>query len=309
MTTTALNLKPGLQEVLVTPDIAKSWLCTHADFQRSISPVTVRKYADEMRRGQWKYVPSLVIALTDEFQVVDGQHRLAAIIESGVPQLINVHYGADPSSFSVIDRGRPRTLPQIAEMAGATFSAGYHVSAVSSLLWKHDVLRSVSYSWAASDIVDVLEYFKPQLELTFPEGYSGSSQIRMASIRGAFLRAFISRPEKKHEISEFLKVCVTGMPEPGMTEKDWKAPLMLRNIIQDFTGKLDGSRTFGGSNNKHRLWIVTLKCLRAHLAGNPIGYKSNAARHELKTQPFPIQIDEKPHNQPFKVFASQIKAA
>ena len=69
----------GLQELIVTPDMASSWLSKRADYQRNISPVTVARYADAMRRGQWKFVPSQGIAITTEgvpttYRLKGGRH-------------------------------------------------------------------------------------------------------------------------------------------------------------------------------------------------------------------------------------------
>jgi len=97
------DFQPGLHEVLVTPDMAADLLSTKADFQRSISMRTVKKFADEMIRGQWRYVPSLVISISFDGEIVDGQHRLQAVLLSGMPQKFMVHYGACANDFSVID--------------------------------------------------------------------------------------------------------------------------------------------------------------------------------------------------------------
>jgi len=188
-------------------------------------------------------------------------------------------------------------------MSGAAFSAGYHVAAVNSLLWKIDVMRSVSqFTWSATEIPEVMEFFKQELSVVFPASYSGAKQFRLSSVRGAILRALISMPEQEEEISRFVRVMASGYPEEGMTASEAKMPLMLRNIAHRLTEGKGGITT----SDKHRLWISSLRCIRAHLTGKPIKYESNAIRQEaLVTQPFPIFLDSKPPYQTFSTFLAK----
>ena len=118
-----------MTELLVTPELAQSWLSRRAPFQRSISQDAVAQYAADMRKGAWKFVPNLVISLTPDGFILDGQHRLSAVVQSGIPQRFMIHFDGDQSHFSVIDRGRVRNQVQLASMGGCTFDLGYHVSA------------------------------------------------------------------------------------------------------------------------------------------------------------------------------------
>ena len=137
LTNTLVSPKPSTQnngggtmtELLVTPELAQSWLSRRAPFQRSISQDAVAQYAADMRKGAWKFVPNLVISLTPDGFILDGQHRLSAVVQSGIPQRFMIHFDGDQSHFSVIDRGRVRNQVQLASMGGCTFDLGYHVSA------------------------------------------------------------------------------------------------------------------------------------------------------------------------------------
>ncbi len=48
-------------------------------YNRDIRPERVKKYSDAMVRGQWRTLLSDPIAITSDGQVVNGQHRLAAL--------------------------------------------------------------------------------------------------------------------------------------------------------------------------------------------------------------------------------------
>jgi len=293
---------PGLQELIVTPDMASSWLSKRADYQRNISPVTVARYADAMRRGQWKFVPSQGIAITTEGHILDGQHRLAAIVQSGIPQRCMVHLGADAGNFAVIDRGRPRTLPQIAAMAGCRHSTSYHVAAVNTLLWKIDSTHSMLSTWSDAEIADVLDYFAPALDVAFPYGCNGTQSHRAASIRGAMLRAAISKPERVEDIEGFLGVFATNQMNPAYSLEANNLALMLRNIAEKNIGLLAAGTPRYAPVRRH-LWVSTLLLLRAFLNGSTL--KNPPSTKKVTRQPFPIFLDEKLPQQPFSEFVKR----
>jgi len=89
--------------------------------QRQLSPGTVENYASEMRNGTWHPGTADVVRLTDyngAQAVLDGQHRLAAISKSGLPQDMWVATGVPEEAFKYIDQGKPRTLNHVMHSAG-----------------------------------------------------------------------------------------------------------------------------------------------------------------------------------------------
>lgn len=300
----AINLQPGGQEIVVSPQIARFLLSTEASFQRSISKLTVAKYAADMRRGKWLYSPHLAIAISVDGEIIDGQHRLAAVIESGVPQKFMVFYGVDTSVFSVTDRNRVRTLTQIASMSGNKFSAGHHVSAVNALLWDVKTPTSASKAWPSSEVSSVLDYFSSELAVVFPASYSGSTHYRQSPIRGAILRALISRKDQQQKVSKFVEILATGYPDPDLGVEGSKMAIMLRNIASKMTGSLGtGGR---GYNGRHKLWLTSLNCLKHFLDGTAIKSEHNARHQHIKTQPFPIFTDSKQPYESFDTFACRV---
>jgi hypothetical protein len=76
-----------LQEILITPVLAEEMLkCNLCN--RAISKSSVYKYSELMKKGEW-YLSHQAIAFADTSDgrevLVDGQHRLAAVIQAGVP--------------------------------------------------------------------------------------------------------------------------------------------------------------------------------------------------------------------------------
>lgn len=282
---------------LVTPDMAKKLLSSVADFQRPISQKKVNEYATFMRRGEWQVTPTHSIGISEDGEIVDGQHRLAALVKFGQPVKMSIVFNCPKEIFGVIDQGYKRNLNQIAAMAGKRFSRTWNVAALNTLLWRHDRLTSLhSNTWSPDDCLYLLDKYEQALVVTFPKGYSGQNQNRMAGFRGAVLRANISCVDSQEEISDFVKVVATGLPlDDGRV---FTMALMLRNNI------FMNTRKTGGSTNESRfnIYVRTLIALDKYLNGKKMQHQVSFNRAELKRQPFPIKLDQKPKYQSVKAF-------
>jgi len=69
---------------LITPEVATSLLKNNAG-NRNLRSTVVEHYADQMKRGEWKPTHQAIAIGADE-NIIDGQHRLSAIVKSGLPQ-------------------------------------------------------------------------------------------------------------------------------------------------------------------------------------------------------------------------------
>lgn len=97
-----------INRILVTPQIATDLLATQTR-NRPLSDAQVSAFAEIMRAGRWSDSNDL-ICVTAGGVLINGQHRLSAVVKSGVSVWMDVKFNADPAS--VCDRGRPRTSVQ-----------------------------------------------------------------------------------------------------------------------------------------------------------------------------------------------------
>lgn len=105
----------------ITPDRAAELLARNTH-NRPISRPYVREIMRELEEGRWK-VTHQGVALSDDGQLLDGQHRLTAIVESGIAADMLVAEGVVRDAFDAIDQHRKRTGGQILAMAGITKDA------------------------------------------------------------------------------------------------------------------------------------------------------------------------------------------
>lgn len=92
---------------LITPELAKKYLEKNSH-NRRINEKTVNYYAHQMENNLWK-LTGQSISLSSENILLDGQHRLRAIIKSGKSIKMLVVFDADPDSFDVYDKGKKRS--------------------------------------------------------------------------------------------------------------------------------------------------------------------------------------------------------
>lgn len=92
---------------LVGPEIAAHYLRRVHENQRVIRKSKVDEYANAMKRGDWVLTPEGLAFDTDGV-LIQGCHRLHAIIASGETLPFNVTRNASKKAFSVLDQGLKR---------------------------------------------------------------------------------------------------------------------------------------------------------------------------------------------------------
>ena len=96
-----------MQVTTITPADAARWLkCNHVN--RPVRRRHVEFLAREIRDGHW-LMNGQGIVISDNEEVLDGQHRLHAIIVAGVAIKTLVIYGIEKNAFKTIDTGAVRT--------------------------------------------------------------------------------------------------------------------------------------------------------------------------------------------------------
>ena len=99
--------KPWSVEVkLVTPELAQAMLSYLHEDQRRIRVGHMNGLSAHMRAGRFEGIDT--IKLDAEGNVIDGQHRLSAIVESGEPQHMIIVTSVPESVKQYLDQGAKR---------------------------------------------------------------------------------------------------------------------------------------------------------------------------------------------------------
>lgn len=108
--------KPKAEIKTVSPRTAKEWLKRNVR-NRKLRASLVNAYARDMASGRWQ-VTGESIKFDTNGALADGQHRLSAIVQSGVPVDMLVIRGVDPDSQTVMDSGAKRTASDALTLVG-----------------------------------------------------------------------------------------------------------------------------------------------------------------------------------------------
>jgi hypothetical protein len=105
-----------ISELDITPDLAEEWLA-HNTHNRATRYAVIARYAEAMRAGEWRndispiaFAGKLGGRGANKPVLLNGQHRLRAIIESGATVRLLVAEGLDTEDQEEIDTGTKRQL-------------------------------------------------------------------------------------------------------------------------------------------------------------------------------------------------------
>jgi hypothetical protein len=105
-----------VKKVLVTPAMAENWLISNIG-NRPLDEARMRGYVDQMNKGNWELSTDALGFDTSE-KLINGQHRLWAVVYHGKPVWFFVATGLDPEAFNVIDTGKNRTTGDLLGIKG-----------------------------------------------------------------------------------------------------------------------------------------------------------------------------------------------
>ena len=195
--------------VNITPEMAAEWLEHNMANNRPLNTRTVNKYARIMRGGGWNLTHQ-GIAFDEKGTLVDGQHRLKAIVTANMPVRMMVTRGVEHKegeAFSV-DVGMRRTTNNIMQMSGITDNVYRDMSSIVSAYfrWK----RPGAYRPEPVEIMDYIDrHYADIAELRdiMSAGESGGKgKHRITAFVGAALLSAMYRGVDKRALQAFCNV-------------------------------------------------------------------------------------------------------
>jgi hypothetical protein len=288
---------PETSLLSLSPTQAQALLGTSAPVekgrQRGLSKSRVAQYAKDMMIGRWQATPTAGIAIGVDGLVIDGRHRLHAIVKSGKTVLIYVTKNVPFENFSVIDIGMGRTPHQIAKIAGSALSSSELSACIQALVLPHLAQGIREALKNPEDLDAVAEFFSGGVKMAF-EKFPGSSFFMLQGFRGAFVRAYCAYPEKTQQLRDLFVCAVTGEKDSSILSN---VPLHLNSHLVQLDGKQKGG---------HELYSYTLKAISLYLKGGKYATRAqfNAAIEKkiINTGDFYLSVDAKTQNETFECF-------
>ena len=204
------------KEMVVTPGLASQWL-ERKSKNRRVSGEHVKKLANEMVCGRWE-LNGVPIIFDLEGKLIDGQHRLEAVVMSGVDIMSVVVFGVESyRAFETIDiLCRARNVPQLYEMEGGKNANTKTAIARKLLLWDLTTDKSNYDLYKRRNgiaPVDVLDYIRVhEREITHMYDAVSGSKVSLKSGAGSALMAALIICNRKDKLAtlRFIDELTTG---------------------------------------------------------------------------------------------------
>lgn len=213
----------------ITPTLAANWLDHNKD-NRKLRDGLVEKYASDMKNGAWTACAA-PIWFYENGDIADGQHRLWAIVESGVAQDMLVGRGLSKEDRLNIDTGAPRNLVDNAKISGIDGSLSINLIALCRGIEQGD---RASQNLSNAQRLEMVARHRDAAQFAIHRGAKGN-RLNNAVINGAIARAWYYEADKE-KLARFGMVLSSGFQE-GERES---AAVALRNYAMANNNFTDG---------------------------------------------------------------------
>ena len=209
----------------ITPAHAEKWLKMNTG-NRRIRPSHVRHLASQMEQGRWILSPCPIVFSRN--RLLDGQHRLSAILMSGCTIRAAVTLVQDENVFRVLDQGINRNISDL---------SGIPSTVLQPLQWllKH----SVSGLRGGKIVINDIERIKDENIFALSQRVNDIIKPKDRRFKSAAFRAaYIMAVDLKMCDLETADRIYTDLSHMNMTE--WSR--MMQNIFHRFeTTKVQGA--------------------------------------------------------------------
>jgi len=232
----------------ITPELAKDILENHNNLNRNRNKEHVKSLLNNMKQGTWRFNGD-TIRFDRDGELIDGQHRLAALVEFGKPLPMIVIKGFDKETMKTIDQEiKPRNLADLFKMNGvkdatnvsATINRFFAIGATNSFISSNRYARpsAIEGKTSCKNTIDTKynEYFsKPDLWddiVSYARRcYSNTRLLKSSEIGGMYAFLYLRLHHSDEEIRGFFnRLC--------FTETDVNVINLLRDLlIRDLVAK------------------------------------------------------------------------
>lgn len=243
----------GVSISVIRPILAEQMLAFNSDQQRRKKRRTIYQFGRDMIEGRWQLTHQ-GIAFNRQGELVDGQNRLTACVEAGVPFTSLVYFGVgDAAEMVVFDTGIARTAVDSAKVAGVERADNRRVAILRAFLYGIDPTRTPMTN---SFILEQLSEYAPMLDYVC--GLPQTSQLLGTGVRAALGRAYYHLPFES--VQRFVRILL-----------DQEVPSRPgdRSAVTLRTSQLNRTWDKVGKNNRDQ-FCRALRAIRGYAEGDDL---------------------------------------
>ena len=258
----------------ITPAKAAEMLDANTT-NRPLSRTLVRGFAEAMIRGEWM-VTHQGIAFDVNGVLVDGQHRLAAVIEADVAVEMTVFTEVEDGTFDVLDTGKRRNAADVLAIEGEKSSTT--LAAMVRTVWLYENRPDLTWSGGSAavtnhQIVQTLDQH-PKLRDYVAVGEQVSASTGMIKSAAGAASYLISRVSKRAEQDEWFEGIIDGA---GLGKQDPR--LQFRKVMFAMARKQSGQVLRRRDTREHV--ALYLKAFNAWRDDEPLTQLRFTSREEM----------------------------
>lgn len=144
-----------MSRMTVTPAMASEWLAKNTK-NRSIKRRAVQRLAKDMKAGAWVYTGEAIKFAADG-RLLDGQHRLAAVVESDTEVEMEVLRGLPEEAQDYMDTGLKRGAHDMLAIHGYRYTTMIAAAARIALGVENEYVEPQRYAASHSEILNWVE--------------------------------------------------------------------------------------------------------------------------------------------------------
>jgi hypothetical protein len=222
---------------------------------RSIVGSAVSEWAQTIRQGRWT-VNGETIIVADTGELNDGQHRLLAVVETGIPIQSLVVFGVPRESRTTVDCGQKRTAAHVLGMSGVPNSS--LVAATIKILMNLDEGVAISTHRNAQVIKNALPRY-PNLDRSFAPGRRVGTQFRQSTAMCCALHYLFAQRDE-----ELANAFFSTLADGTAPTKTHPTALLRTRLIENLAGK--------AKLPMHEVAALFIKAWNAYRCGESLRY-------------------------------------
>jgi hypothetical protein len=231
---------------------------------RPLSTPVVRAFAEAMKRGEW-LVTHQGIAFDVHGVLVDGQHRLAAIIEADLPIELTVFTDVGEGTFDVLDTGKRRNAADVLAIEGEKNST--MLAAMVRTVWLYENRPDLGWSGGKAavtnhQIVQTLDQH-PRLREFLSVGEQVAAATGMIKSAAGAASYLIEQANKRADLGPWFDGIVDGA---GLARQDPR--LLFRRVMFSMARKQAGQVQRRRDTREH--FALYVKAFNAWATAEPI---------------------------------------
>jgi hypothetical protein len=212
----------------VTPDLAAKWLERNTR-NRTLRSDVVTRYAADMKAGRWM-VTGDAIGFDTNGAIVNGQHRLWAVFESGMTVRMLAVFDLEPEVVRVQDDHLKRKLVDIIHIARPGINVQLKHAAIARVMMfnlTRTDRRSAASKIPRQEQLSFLERHLEAIDFAVRDCFHSRNTraLSHASVLAVVARAYYT--QDRDRLVSFAKVFMSGMPD-GQEDK---AAIIFRNWL------------------------------------------------------------------------------